>query len=152
VQHAIEPRFRPRLVFARDDTSGAGKRPDAPPRVLVVEDDFLVSSQMEEALNEAGFEVIDVVATAEDAVERGAARDLRLVVMDIRLAGKRDGVDAAIELLERHGVRTIFATAHADAEIRTRAEKARPVAWLQKPYSMASLIAAVREALNSKEN
>lgn len=147
---AIEPRFRPRLVFSRGATAGAGKRPDAAPRVLVVEDDFLVSTQIEEALSEAGFEAVDVVATAEDAVGRGATQDVMLVVMDIRLAGKGDGIDAAIELFERHGIRSIFATAHADPEVRERAQKAKPIGWLQKPYTMASLVAAVRDALNAK--
>ena len=152
MRRATEPLLRPRLVYSRDDASGTGKQPGEPVRVLVVEDDYLVGAQMEEALREAGFAVVDVVATAEDAIDRARARDVTLAVMDIRLAGRRDGVDAAIELFQQHGIRTIFATAHADRETRKRAEKAMPVGWLQKPYTMASLVAAVREALKAKGN
>jgi CheY-like chemotaxis protein len=68
--------------------------------------------------------------------------------MDIRLSGKRDGIDAAIELFSLHGIRCVFATAHHTAETRQRAEPANPLAWVAKPYSMASLIAVVRKAIN----
>jgi len=152
MRRAIDPLRRTQLVYSRDDASGTGKRPDEPVRLLVVEDDYLVGAQMEEALREAGFAVADVVSTAEDAIDRARARDVTLAVMDIRLAGRRDGVDAAIELFQQHGIRTIFATAHADPEIRQRAQKAMPVGWLQKPYTMASLVAAVRDALKAKDN
>jgi DNA-binding NarL/FixJ family response regulator len=88
-----------------------------------------------------------VVASAEEAVKAAVDHRVALVVMDIRLAGARDGVDAAIELFQKHGLRCIFATAHADATVRQRAQAAEPLGWLQKPYSMTSLIEMVREAL-----
>ena len=116
--------------------------------MLIVEDDYLVATQMEEALSAAGFAVVGVVASAKDALDTAAVSPVNIAVMDIHLDGRRDGVEAAIELFERHGVRSIFATANYDPEIRKRAEKARPVAWLQKPYSMSSLVDAVRMALD----
>jgi CheY-like chemotaxis protein len=149
VRRAIQPAFKPRLVFARDDVSGADKRPGEPVKVLVVEDDYLVSIQMEQALSEAGFEVAGLVASADDAIEAAAVQRVKLVIMDIRLAGRRDGVEAAIELFNRYGIRSIFATAHMDAETRKRAAIAQPLDWLQKPYSMASLIDTVRKSLDT---
>ena len=71
----------------------------------------------------------------------------RLVVMDIRLAGDRDGIDTALELFRSHGIRCIFASAYSDQEAQRRAAPAAPLGWLQKPYTMASLTAKVREAL-----
>jgi two-component system, response regulator PdtaR len=68
-------------------------------------------------------------------------------VMDIRLAGRRDGVDAAAELFRELGIRCIFATAHDDQRTRSRAEPFAPLGWLAKPYTMASLIDYVRRAL-----
>ena len=67
--------------------------------------------------------------------------------MDIRLAGDRDGIDTALELSGTHGVRCIFATAHSDSETRARAQAAAPLGWLQKPYTTASLVLQVRDAL-----
>ena len=115
--------------------------------MLIVEDDYLVAAQMEQALKEAGFDIAGVVVTAEEAIEVAVAERVSLVIMDIRLAGSRDGVEAAIELFSRHGIRSIFATAHGDAETRKRAEMAQPLDWLQKPYSMISLIESVRKSL-----
>jgi DNA-binding NarL/FixJ family response regulator len=144
----MHPVFRrPRIVFSRDESSGAGKGPDRTPCVLIVEDDYLGAAQMEDALPGAGFAVAAIVASAADAVAAVAATRVDVAVMDVRLVGQRDGVDAAIELFESHGVRSVFATAHYDRETRQRAEKANPLGWLQKPYSMASLVVAVRDAL-----
>jgi two-component system, response regulator PdtaR len=146
VRRAVQPSFKPRLVFARDDASGASKRPGEAVKLLIVEDDYLVATQMEATLMDAGFDVA-VVSSAEDAVEAAAGSPVDLVLMDVRLAGRLDGVDAAIELFNRHGIRSIFATAHSDAATRKRAQPAEPMGWLQKPFTMSSLVEAVRSSL-----
>jgi len=134
-------------VFARDDAAGADKRTDMAARILVVEDDFLVAMQMESALTEAGFEVAGVASSGEDAIELALKERPRLCVMDIRLAGKRDGIDTALQLSAEQGIRCIFATAHHDEESRRRAAPAGPLGWLHKPYTMSSLVGLVRSAL-----
>ena len=142
------PGGKPRLVFARDDAGArTNERSDAPERILVVEDDFLVAMQMESALTEAGFEVAGVASTGEDAIALALSERPRLAVMDVRLAGKRDGIDTAVQLFAEQGIRCIFATAHHDEHARRRAAPAGPLGWLHKPYTMASLIDLVRSAL-----
>ena len=115
-------------------------------RVLVVEDDLLIASQAEAALTEAGFDVIGIVTSGEEALALAGRQLPDLAIMDIRLVGDRDGVDTAIELFRTHGVRCIFASAHSDHEARRRAEPAAPLGWLQKPYTMGSLTALVGRA------
>ena len=134
-------------AHARDDERGVEVREDHEPRILVVEDDFLVASEMEVALQVAGFAVTGVAATADEAI--ALARDTRpdLAIVDIRLYGTRDGVDAALIMFRDHAIRCIFATAHADAAVRARAAPASPLGWLQKPYSMPLLVDTVRQAL-----
>jgi DNA-binding NarL/FixJ family response regulator len=119
-------------------------------RVLIVEDDFLIAMQSEEALVSAGFEVTGPATTADEAVSMAINDRPALVVMDIRLAGKRDGIDAAREIFEVLGIRCIFATAHDDAETRQRAAHYAPYGWLSKPYTMASLVELVSDVLNKK--
>lgn len=143
---------RPYLVFARDDTFGAGKSPTPAPRLLVVEDDFLVASQVEAALRDAGYDVAEVVPSAAAALDAAVLHRFTLAVVDIRLAGGLDGVDCAIALFAMHGLRSMFATAHYDEDVRRRAEPARPLGWLQKPYTTASLINAVRAALEKLDD
>lgn len=114
-------------------------------RMLIVEDDFLVASLSQDALVEAGYEVVGIAADAEEAVAMALAEQPQLVLMDVRLDGPRDGIDAALELFVSHGLRCIMATAHSDLAVRARAEAARPLAWLLKPYTMGALVALVRQ-------
>jgi DNA-binding NarL/FixJ family response regulator len=116
-------------------------------RVLVVEDDHLVAMEIEATLLEAGFEVTGIAATAEDALELCKATRPDLAIMDIRLAGARDGVDAALDLFREAGIRCVFASAHHDADTRRRAEPAHPLGWVSKPYRPDVLVQTVRAAL-----
>ncbi|SRR5579883_3126208 len=140
-------RRTPAPAFTRDDLGGSHKPADASARILVVEDDFLVASQVEMALSDAGFDVTGVAASADEAVRLAQSQRPALAVMDVRLAGERDGIQAALEMFRKLGIRCIFATAHGDQHSRERAQPAMPLGWLQKPYSMASLVTAVRRAL-----
>lgn len=137
----------------RPDPQPAGERPDRqpPPRILVVEDDFLIAMQTEAALAAAGFHVIGTAATAEHALELAERERPALAVMDIRLASKRDGIDAARELYHDLNIRCIFATAHDDEQTRKRAAPYAPLGWLAKPYTSASLIAMVAGAVGKRE-
>lgn len=120
---------------------------DAPARIAIVEDDYLVAFAMQEALAEAGFDVVALASSAEEILELAATARPILAVMDIRLNGARDGIDAALELFAKHEIRSVFATAHQTGEMRARAEPARPLAWLSKPYVMSTLVSSVRRAL-----
>ncbi|MBR0686031.1 response regulator [Bradyrhizobium manausense] len=119
--------------------------------ILIVEDDFLIAMQAEIALIDAGFTVSGIATTAEEALAFAKQRQPALVVMDVRLAGPRDGIDAARDLFYELGLRCVFATAHDDHETRVRAEPFAPLGWLAKPYTMPSLVKLVREAI-SKPN
>jgi len=134
----------PALRFARDETSSAAEPAAMPLPILVVEDDFLVAMQIETALSEAGFALTGTAASGEEALAMAAAIRPGLVLMDIRLAGKMDGVDAALALFRDYGIRCIFATAHHDPEVRRRAAPAEPLGWLAKPYTMPAMLEAVR--------
>ncbi|WP_246622060.1 response regulator [Rhizobium laguerreae] len=118
-----------------------------PIRILIVEDEFLIALELEYRLRDAGFEVIGIAATAGEALSIAASDRPALAIMDIRLADRTDGIQAAIELNATLGVRSIFASAHADAETRKRAAAASPIGWLQKPYQAEALINLIRQHL-----
>jgi two-component system, response regulator PdtaR len=141
--------FRYILTYSPLEASGGGPTQTAKTApILIVEDDYLIAMQAEDALTDAGFNLVGIAASADQAVSMAEDHRPVLAIMDIRLAGKRDGIDAALELFQFHNIRCIFASAHADQEVMTRARPARPLAWLQKPYTMPSLIAAVLAAFN----
>jgi DNA-binding NarL/FixJ family response regulator len=118
------------------------------PCILLVEDDFLVGMEIATGLEEAGYDVAGVAATAEEAVALASSRRPALVVMDIRLASERDGIDAALEIFRTLGIRSLFASAHVDPQVRSRAQAARPLGWVAKPYRVETLLAALGEALD----
>ena len=134
--------YGPSVAFSHADPA-AGERAGAPRRVLVVEDDFLVAGELEHCLTAAGFQVIGPAATAEEAIALAADGMPDLIIMDVRLAGPRDGVEAAIHIYKHFGVRSMFATAHSDRQTRARGQEANPLGWVAKPYSPAGLVAEI---------
>jgi len=133
------------LVYAADEPRAA---PNAshPVRVLLVEDDFLIASEIEAALREAGFDVVGTAASADIALAMAAAGAPELAIMDVRLSGARDGIEAALELYSRFGLRSLFATAHSDPATQARAQPAMPLGWISKPYELEDLIEEIRAA------
>ena len=117
--------------------------------VLIVEDDFLIAMEAETALSDAGLDVVGIATTAEEALSLAREHRPALALMDIRLAGQRDGVDAAGDLFRELGIRCVFASAHDDPQTRERAAALAPLGWLTKPYTMASLISLVQQALSN---
>jgi DNA-binding NarL/FixJ family response regulator len=142
------PRLPPKDPQATSEPMQKSTETRETPRILIVEDDFLIAMQTEAALREAGFDVIGPATTAEEAIAFAIEDRPFLVVMDIRLASQRDGIDAARELFQDLAIRCIFATAHDDAHTRERAEPYAPLGWLAKPYTMMTLIASVSAALD----
>lgn len=122
-----------------------------PARILIVEDQYFVAADCELQLHSAGLECVGLAATAEEAFELAQSERPDLILMDIRLAGRADGVEAAVDIYERLGIRCIFASAHVDEHSR-RAERAHPLGWLDKPYTGSQLIGTIREALGQLES
>lgn len=137
----------PTSVFSQH-FEGRGSLEQTPGRVLIVEDEYFVALSIEETLSDAGFVVVGMAATAEQAIAMAAAERPDIVLMDIRLGGARDGIDAAAQILERFGIPSILATAQADPGTRRRGEQAaRPIGWVFKPFAPGELAAAVGDAV-----
>lgn len=146
----VEGGRRARRHWATDDA--LSRAAGAAARILIVEDDFLVSTELEAALTEAGFEVVGVARSAPQAVSLAESERPQLAVVDIRLVGDRDGIDAALAMFKEHGIRSIFATAHSDAPTRDRAKPANPLGWVPKPYMPAQLLPLIRNYLASRKD
>lgn len=115
-------------------------------RLLVVEDDYLVGLTISDLLAGAGYTVLGPAVTGEEAIGLALEERPDLVLMDIRLAGKMDGIEAAIKLAEA-GIRSLFVSAHSDQRTRSRGEAARPYGWVEKPFSSTQLLGALAKAL-----
>ncbi|HJX20847.1 MAG TPA: response regulator, partial [Steroidobacteraceae bacterium] len=123
---------------------------EAKGRVLIVEDDVLLSTVVEDALTYEGYAVVGTARSAEEAISMAVAHGPDLVLMDIRLLGNSDGIAAAGQILERTGIRCLMATGQDDAKTKARAALVQPLGWLPKPYGNEEMVQAVADALRCK--
>lgn len=117
------------------------------PSILVVEDEFIIANSLSLQIEEMGYSVCGVAATAREAVELAQAHQPDVVLMDVRLKGGQDGVDAAIAIHETTGAKVIFITGSREPATMARIELDHATAVLFKPIYGHQLRAAVDSAL-----
>jgi len=117
-------------------------------RILIVEDDFVVSSDLEESLLNLGHEVLAPVSTGPDALR--AVEELKpdLVLMDIGLEGEMDGIDTAGLVRERFHIPVVYLTGYAETNVLERAKVTQPFGYLVKPFRYNDLKAAIEIGLH----
>ena len=120
-------------------------------RVLLAEDEYLLAAQMEQWLTEAGHEVVGIVSSADAAIEFAERSRPNIVIMDVKLAGHRDGVYAAEQIYSSLGIRSLFSSAYGDDWTRLRALPTKPLGWLGKPYGRTEFLRAVGRAIDQLE-
>ena len=118
-----------------------------PAKILIVEDEQITAADLEDTLVELGHEVAGSAATATDAIKLADKLRPDLALMDIRLKGDVDGIEAAVILRERYEIPSIFLTAHADDATLDRAKAAEPLGYLVKPFQASELQASIQMAL-----
>lgn len=127
---------RPGVPPFQPQDEGVREKRQGPVRIVVAEDEYLTALAIEESMDEERYEIIAIVSTAAQAVHAVERERPDFVLMDIKLGGSAtDGVDAARDIYERFGVRSVFATAYADRWMRARAAPYRPLGWLPKPFN-----------------
>jgi two-component system, response regulator PdtaR len=112
-------------------------------RVLIVEDEFFISLHTKSLLQSLGHDVVGIAVSADDAVRLAERERPDVVLMDIRLVGPRDGIDAADAILRRFGINSIFVTANTDAQTRARAAAVSSLGFLEKPLTELRLSAGL---------
>ena len=117
------------------------------PRILVVEDDKIVSRDIRSQLAELGYEAVGHTTRGDQAVL--LVEELRpdLVLMDIQLAGAMDGIATAHEIRSRFSVPVVFLTAYAADEVLARAKLAEPFGYIIKPFTERELRTVIVMAL-----
>lgn len=120
--------------------------------MLIVEDEIFVALNAASLLEDAGYEVAAMVGTAELAVAKAEELAPDLVLMDISLAGERDGIDAAVEIHRTLGIRSLFVTAFQDNETRARAAAAEPIGYVTKPFAKQDLAGPLEAYFKSRAN
>ena len=116
-------------------------------KLLIVEDKFLVAKLLQRNLEMVGYQVCELAGTGQEAIEQAEKEQPDFVLMDIRLAGDMDGIDAAREIHKRFQIPIIFMTGYADQETITQTKDLDPLAYLVKPITPEHIIPVIDAAL-----
>jgi DNA-binding NarL/FixJ family response regulator len=117
-----------------------------PHRILIVEDEWLQATNLEGFLQHRGHSICGTVSNGEEAVKLAATERPDVVMMDVKLPGRIDGVEAAARIVAaRPACRVIFVTAYDDRSTLARMEQVRPRAIIRKPADMADIVDALTD-------
>ena len=120
-------------------------------KIMIVEDEAVIALQLQQSLTSMGFDVVGVAYSGEEAVE--TARDLRpdLILTDIRIPGKLDGIQVAEIVKSELDIPVIFLTASSEDKILERTKQVEPYGYIVKPFQNREFKAAIEVALYKKD-
>ena len=121
-------------------------------RIMVVDDEVIITTQLEEHLTSMGYEVIGRASSGEEAVKMAKSLEPDLILMDIVMPGAIDGITAAGMIREEFDIPVIFLTAYADDNFVDRAKNVEPMGYILKPYHEKEIKAAIEVALYRRDS
>lgn len=117
-------------------------------RIFIVEDEVFIARELEITLSNLGYIVVGCALSALNALEEIPKQRPDLVLMDICLPGKIDGIEATRLITSTYDIPVIYLTAYPDPKIWLRAKKTKPFGYLTKPWSNEELVATIDIAIN----
>jgi len=119
-------------------------------RILIVEDEIVVASEIKLRLETMGYSVLGIVNNGVGAIQKAELLEPDVILMDITLKGKMTGLEATKEISKVSDTPVIFITAHTDKSTLDSAKEASSHGIFTKPFSDIELQAAIQQALISK--
>jgi len=119
--------------------------------ILIVEDEAVSALDLSKILKNLGYQVADIVSTGEKAIAAVDAQQPDLILMDIHLAGRMTGIEAAVKILRNHAIPVIYLTAHSEPDIVREATITRPYGYIIKPFTERELQTVIEIALYKAE-
>ena len=116
-------------------------------KILIVEDEIELALNVRETLEAAGYEVTDTVASGEAAIAAAESNRPDLILMDIRLTGKLDGIQAATILRERFDIPAVYTTANNDRDTLELDKISEPYGYIIKPFAIQELVSIIENSL-----
>jgi CheY-like chemotaxis protein len=116
-------------------------------KIMIVEDEWITADDIRMSLQSLGYTVSSVVSSGEEAIQKAEKDKPDLVLMDIMLKGKMDGIEAASQIRSCYNIPIIYLTAYADEKILERARITEPFGYIVKPFVNEDLKIAIEIAL-----
>jgi CheY-like chemotaxis protein len=142
-----------RDVTAPSPEGARGEAPTAERRraaILIVEDEALIASYIQQVLEESGFAVAGIASSGPEAISLASTSKPDLALVDIKLAGPMDGIEVAQLMQTRFNVPSIFLSGLGDPETTARAQAASPLGFLEKPFRPSQVFNALERALERR--
>ena len=117
-------------------------------KILIVEDDAIISRHIQAILNKNGYQICGIVPSGSEAVRIAGEETPELIIMDIQLEGTMDGVEAAQKIQSAQDIPIIYLTAFADRQTLQRAKITDPFGYVLKPFEERTLVTNIEMALN----
>lgn len=121
-------------------------------KILIVEDESIVARDLQCSLEDLNYEVCGIAASSDEAIALAREKVPDLVLMDVRISGKRDGIETAHVIRAEMEVPVIYLTAHADDTTLARAKVTQPSGYLLKPVRTAELRSMVEISIYRSES
>jgi two-component system response regulator LytT len=118
-------------------------------KIAVVEDEVIIADNLCAILYNLGYDVAEPASSYEEALLMIENEKPDLLLLDIQLKGKKDGIDLAMEIQAKYRIPYIFLTANADAATVQRAKHAGPAAYLVKPFNKNDLYTSIEICLHN---
>ena len=115
----------------------------------MVEDERLIAEDLQWRVSRLGYTVVALAATGPEAIRQALLHRPDLVLMDIRLQGAMDGIEAAAVIRSHLDLPVVYLSADADAMALARADATRPAGFLHKPVSDQDLEHTLARALRA---
>ena len=113
-------------------------------KILIVEDELIIAQCLKMELEISGYDICSFVSSGEEAIIEAKRENPDIIVMDIHLSGKLDGIETAKEININRKIPIIVCTGYTENELFIRAKKeVNPVAYLRKPIITVELIRAI---------
>jgi len=117
-------------------------------KIMVVEDEWVVADQLCNDLKDLGYTVCSIASTGYEAIRKVEADRPDLILMDIVLKGRMDGIEAAGRINSQFDIPILYLTAYTNQEYIERAKQTKPFSYLVKPYNQKELYANIEMALH----
>jgi two-component system, response regulator PdtaR len=118
-------------------------------RILIVEDEKILAADLESKLRQLGYRVEGIATSGEEAVRLAQEHAPSLILMDVRLSGKMDGVEAARQIQAKTPVPIVYLTAYSDLFLRNPSIMQAPGLCIAKPFLLSDLRDVVEIALQA---
>lgn len=119
--------------------------------ILIVEDELLIAKNLSHKLENLGYQIVGIVSSGADAIQRAGEMEPDLILMDIVIKGDIDGIETAVIINQKFDIPIIYTTAYADDETLQRAENTGSYGYLLKPFKQRELHATIKIALSKHQ-